>query len=143
MTSFAAGGAFVVLLLDLGISHLGWRSTVFFTGLFIVLLTLPVTLVMRSKPEDMGLRPDGDAPLVRTGSGAGQQVAAETDFTVRQAMRTPTFWLMLGGIITRVTATNAIIVHIFPILALKGLDPSTALCSFRQCFSWRYRCVSC
>lgn len=126
MTAFAAGGAFVVLLLDLGISHLGWRSTVFFTGLFIALLTLPVSLVMRSKPEDMGLRPDGDAPLVRAAGGVGQPVPAETDFTVRQAMRTPTFWLLLGGVITRVTATNAIIVHIFPILALKGLDPSTA-----------------
>ena len=126
MTAFAAGGAFVVLLLDLGISHLGWRDTLFFTGMFIVFLTLPVSLVVRSRPEDIGLRPDGDAPLVRSATGAEQPVPAETDFMVRQAMRTATFWLMLGGIITRVTATNAIIVHIFPILALKGLDTSTA-----------------
>ena len=126
MTAFAAGGAFVVLLLDLGISHLGWRDTLFFTGMFIVFLTLPVSLVVRSRPEDIGLRPDGDGPLVRSATGAEQPVPAETDFMVRQAMRTATFWLMLGGIITRVTATNAIIVHIFPILALKGLDTSTA-----------------
>jgi MFS family permease len=115
-----------VLLLDLGITHLGWRNTVFFTGVFIALLTLPVSLVMRSRPEDIGLRPDGDVPLARTGTGVGRQIPAETDFTVRQAMRTPTFWLLLGGIITRVTATNAIIVHIFPILELQGLDASTA-----------------
>ena len=126
MTAFAAGGAFVVLLLDLGISHLGWRDTVFFTGMFIVFLTLPVSLVVRSRPEDIGLRPDGDAPLVRSTTGAEQPVPVENDFMVRQAMRTATFWLMLGGVITRVTATNAIIVHIFPILALKGLDASTA-----------------
>ena len=126
MTAFAAGGAFVVLLLDLGISHLGWRDTVFFTGMFIVFLTLPVSLVVRSRPEDIGLRPDGDAPLLRSTTGAEQPVPVETDFMVRQAMRTATFWLMLGGVITRVTATNAIIVHIFPILALKGLDASTA-----------------
>ena len=126
MTAFAAGGAFVVLLLDLGISHLGWRDTVFFTGMFIFFLTLPVSLVVRSRPEDIGLRPDGDAPLVPIVTGTEQPVPAETDFMVRQAMGTATFWLMLGGVITRVTATNAIIVHIFPILALKGLDTSTA-----------------
>jgi len=126
MTAFAAGGAFVVLLLDLGISHLGWRDTVFFTGMFIFFLTLPVSLVVRSRPEDIGLRPDGDAPLVPIVTGTEQPVPTETDFMVRQAMGTATFWLMLGGVITRVTATNAIIVHIFPILALKGLDTSTA-----------------
>ncbi|HEU0020849.1 MAG TPA: MFS transporter [Dehalococcoidia bacterium] len=126
MTAFAAGGAFVVLLLDLGITHLGWRDTVFFTGVFIALLTLLASPVLRSRPEDMGLRPDGDVPLARTGTGAGSQIPDERDFTVRQAMRTPTFWLLLGGIITRVTASNAIIIHIFPILDLKGLDASTA-----------------
>ncbi|MCH8745252.1 MAG: MFS transporter [Chloroflexi bacterium] len=137
MTAFAGGGAFVVLLLDLGISHLGWRNTVFFTGLFIALLTLPVSLVMRSRPEDMGLRPDGDPPLTQlvrpaaasgdAGSGEeGKLQLEEGDFTVRQALRTSSFWLLLAGVITRVSATNAIIVHIYPILELKGLDANAA-----------------
>ena len=62
MTAFAGGGAFVVLLLDLGISQLGWRWTVFYTGLFITLLTLPVAYILRSRPEDVGMLPDGDPP---------------------------------------------------------------------------------
>lgn len=126
MTAFAAGGAFVVLLLDLGISHLGWRDTVFFTGVFITALTLPVSLVMRSRPEDMGLRPDGDVSPVRPETGARRHTPAEGDFTVRQALRTLAFWLLLGGVIGRVTASNAIIVHIFPLLETRGLDASTA-----------------
>ena len=60
MASFAGGGALMVLLLDIGISNIGWRSTLFYTGLLIAVLTIPVSLVIYSKPEDMGLRPDGD-----------------------------------------------------------------------------------
>ncbi len=128
MTAFAGGGAFVVLLLDLGISQLGWRGTVFYTGLFITLLTLPVAFILRSRPEDMGLRPDGDAPLgaANPGGRARPAPAEERNFTVRQAMRTTTFWMMLAGVITRVSATNAVIIHIFPILELKGLDSTEA-----------------
>ena len=131
MTSFAAGGAFVVLLLDFGISQIGWRSTIFVTGLFITLLTIPVALVIRSRPEDIGLLPDGDPPLQDSGEEnsvvSGQtSVSAEQNFTVKQALSTNSFWLILLGVITRVSATNAIIVHIFPILDLKGLDERTA-----------------
>ena len=131
MTSFAAGGAFVVLLLDLGISHIGWRNTIFVTGLFITLLTIPVALVIRSRPEDIGLRPDGDPPLQDSDSenstGVEQTgISVEQNFTVRQALQTRSFWWILLGVITRVSATNAIIVHIFPILELKGLDERSA-----------------
>jgi len=130
MTSFAAGGAFVVLLLDIGISNIGWRSTIFLTGLFIALLTIPVSLVMRSRPEDMGLLPDGDEPATDVNgvltSPGGHQGPTEQNFTVKEALSTRSFWLILMGVITRVSATNAIIVHIFPILSLKGLDERTA-----------------
>ena len=131
MTSFAAGGAFVVLLLDLGITQMGWRNTIFVTGLFITLLTIPVALVVRSRPEDIGLRPDGDPPLQdfdSENSGVVEQtdIPVEQNFSVRQALRTSSFWWILLGVITRVSATNAIIVHIFPILELKGLDERSA-----------------
>jgi MFS transporter, OFA family, oxalate/formate antiporter len=108
MTAFAGGGAFIVLLLDLGVSQLGWRNTVLFTGLFIVLLTIPVVLVVRSRPEDMGLRPDGDGGSPRQGQSerrrSGAALAESQEFTVRQAFRTNAFWFILLGIITRVSA---------------------------------------
>jgi MFS family permease len=131
MTAFAAGGAFIVLLLDLGITRLGWRDTVLYTGLFITLLTIPVSLVLRSKPEDLGLRPDGDSPAsarpaFRRDLGRRVSTVGEGDFTVREALRTGAFWLLLAGVITRVSAANAVIIHIFPILQMKGLDPQTA-----------------
>ena len=60
MTSFAGGGAIVVPLLGLGISTIGWRATLMYAGVFIMLITIPVARVIRSRPEDMGIGPDGD-----------------------------------------------------------------------------------
>ncbi len=147
MTAFAGGGAIVVPLLHLGIVFLDWRPTVFLIGLCIALLTLPVAYVIRSKPEDLGLRPDGDLDRSR-GDGAsypshpsrsahsargGQRSPAPAsgapegpNFTVRQALRTQAFWFLLAGVITRVSATNSIIIHLFPLLAWKGVDEQTA-----------------
>ena len=130
MTAFAGGGAFVVLLLDLGVSQLGWRGTVFWIGVFIVGLTLPVAYVIRSKPEDIGLLPDGDTVASRAAAAAerGRRPSdqPEQNFTVRESLKTSSFWFILGGVMTRVSATNAVIVHIFPILELHGLDARTA-----------------
>jgi MFS family permease len=137
MTAFAGGGAIVVPLLHLGVVYLGWRPTVFIIGLFITFLTLPVAYVIRSKPEDMGLRPDGDPPTGvaaagRPSRGGGHHAPAastsgeEQNFTVRQALRTQAFWFILLGVITRVSATNSIIIHLFPLLVWKGMSEDIA-----------------
>ena len=131
MTAFAGGGAIVVPLLGIGISNLGWRQTLLYAGIFVGLISFIVSLVIRSKPEDMGLLPDGDLPkdnadrvdVIQDKDGSGDQ---RSEFTVRQALRTKTFWVMLLGVVTRVSATNAIIVHLFPILEQEGLGPQTA-----------------
>ena len=138
MTAFAGGGALVVPMLHVGIVFLDWRPTVFLIGLVVTLLTLPVAWVIRSRPEDMGLRPDGDppdgtAPAARQGRGGGHHhsggsssSAVEQNFTVRQALRTKTFWFILLGVITRVSATNSIIIHLFPLLVWKGMTEDVA-----------------
>ena len=130
MTSFAGGGAIVVPLLGLGIATIGWRATLMYAGIFIMCITIPVAWVIRSRPEDMGLGPDGD-PLepeqqddtAQEGSEGISRSAdariAGPDFTVRQAIRTSAFWLLLAGLTIRVSATNAIIIHIFPLLENK------------------------
>ncbi len=128
MTAFAAGGAIVIPLVHLGVEHLTWRGTLLYSGIFITLLTVPVALVVRSRPEDMGLQPDGPEPARRAGGGKAQRQPPPPDgeFTVRQAMRTQAFWFMLLGVVARVAAANAITIHLFPMLELKGLDAGAA-----------------
>lgn len=137
MTAFAGGGAIVVPLLHMGIVYVGWRETVFIIGLFIAVLTLPVAYVIRSKPEDIGMKPDGDPPTESPAAArpsrvrghhhvGGGATGEEQNFTVRQALRTQAFWFILLGVITRVSATNSIIIHLFPLLVWKGMTEDVA-----------------
>ena len=130
MTAFAGGGAFVVLLLNLGIQQIGWRDTLFWTGVFIVAMTLPAAFFIRSRPEDMGLLPDGDIPAETgggTGSGGlGNRSSGEVSFSFRQAIGTRTYWLIMAGAILRVSVTNGMLVHVFPIMAVRGISENEA-----------------
>ncbi|MDA0768943.1 MAG: MFS transporter [Chloroflexi bacterium] len=136
MTSFAGGGAIVVPLLGLGIGTIGWRATLMYAGIFIICITIPVAKVIRSRPEDIGLGPDGDpmesdTPLdiVQGEEGASKAIESPKlgpDFTVREAIKTSAFWLLLLGLTIRVSATNAIVIHIFPILEEQGFGEQQA-----------------
>ncbi|HCG91776.1 MAG TPA: hypothetical protein DEZ08_08080 [Dehalococcoidia bacterium] len=127
MTSFAAGGAVVVPLLNYGITQFGWRSTVFYMGLFIFVLTIPVSLIIRSKPEDLGLLPDGDQPMDPNDETDNLSTNQQTqDFTVREALSSLSFWFIMIGLVTRTSATNALLIHWFPIMALSGIGSSGA-----------------
>ena len=127
MTAFAGGGALIVPLLNESIQWLGWRQTLIWTGVGILALTLPASFIIRSRPEDMGLRPDGDPPVDRAAENSGGRQSrgsssAEVSFTFREAIRTRTFWLMSVGAFMRVTVTNGMLVHIFAMMAERGLS---------------------
>ena len=50
----------------------GWRATFGFLGVFSLALTVPMALLIRRRPEDIGLLPDGEASY-----GGGSDQAAE------------------------------------------------------------------
>ena len=130
MTAFAGGGAFVVLLLNFGIQQIGWRDTLFWVGVFIVAMTLPAAYFIRSRPEDMGLLPDGDLPADASGDtgngGRAHRSSGDVSFSFRQAIRTRTYWFIMVGAILRVSVTNGMLVHVFPIMTLRGISASEA-----------------
>ncbi len=77
-------------------SALGWRLAWALIGVAVMVIVTPVALLlMRRQPEDMGLRPDGDAAPPAPVPGLATATSAEPIWTLRQAARTPTLWLLL------------------------------------------------
>src|SRR2546430_8475161 len=60
-----AGGGSIVLLPWLGtlIGRAGWRAACWALGIFVLALLAPLNLLLKRRPEDMGLEPDGDRAL--------------------------------------------------------------------------------
>jgi len=73
------------LLIDAG----GWRTACTVLGIVVLLVLAPLNLLVRRRPEDLGLGPDGDPrPAVKPGATP----AASDDWTLSRATRTARFW---------------------------------------------------
>ena len=94
-----AAGGLCVPLIAWALATYGWRATAFASGILIVALCLPLSFVIRRRPEDMGLKMDGaesdskENEVVIKSEGNG----VTRDFTAREALRTPAFWLLSLG----------------------------------------------
>ncbi len=76
-----------------------WRTTLLILGPAILVLGLPLSLLIRHRPEPYGLRPDGDkedpATVTTTPTPNGKMVnSGEDGLTWRECLATRTFWLM-------------------------------------------------
>ena len=123
-------GGFLVYVLALGLEYHGFRTTMLGIGLFLLATTLPMGLIIRSRPEDIGLRPDGDpAPSGDTATGRDPgRVAAgpEPDFTARQALRTPVFWILAVVHMTSTISIVTLAAHLVPKLNDMGFSLTQA-----------------
>ena len=106
----ALGGIFVPVVGWSLVNH-GWRATAFGSGVVAILVGLPLALVIRRRPEDYGERVDGDAHEAAGTPADARAVSRSRDFTAREALRTPAFWLLSLGHGFALFVVGAVSVH--------------------------------
>ena len=120
--------------IDPEFERLGWRLTVVIIGVAILVVNLPLSLLIRNRPEDYGLLPDGDKPE-ETGSESSDEESDETarkrapvqeDFTWQQALLTPAFWLISIGHGCTSMVLIAMMAHLAPMMTDRGYSLQTA-----------------
>jgi len=92
-------GGLCLPLVALALATWGWRATAFGSGVLIIVICLPLAFVIRRRPEDMGLKMDGAVSVLPDFHATGKKEKADLtrDFTAREALRTPAFWLLSFG----------------------------------------------
>lgn len=107
-----------------------WRTAfVALAGFSGVVIVVPALLLLRSKPEDHGLLPDGAlAPVRRDGASAAVRVDAdEQSWTLAEARRTRAFWLVTLFLMCTPFVQGATNLHMAPIFLDKGLSDAQAV----------------
>ncbi|MEJ0015089.1 MAG: MFS transporter [Acetobacteraceae bacterium] len=108
----------------------GWRSACFALGVVVLALLLPLNLLVRRRPEDLGLAPDGErVPQAATARAAASIVDpawVAIDWTLRRAVRTARFWWLAAGFFCALFAWYAVQVHQTKYLVEIGFTPATA-----------------
>ena len=123
-------GGFLVPLLALSIESQGFRITTFGIGVFLLAFVVPGYRLIRNRPEEYGLLPDGDPPPsmaeATIPNSVPPKVDSEPQFTVRQAVLTPAFWLITISNVSSSVSITVLAVHLVPRLTDIGLEPVTA-----------------
>ena len=123
------GGALIVVpLIGVGIaSPIGWQGTSLVIGLIVLAAALPLSLVIRNQPEDMGLRVEGEEEAPAGRSRGGQRTPPQAQgLTAQQAVRTAAFWLIAVGHGLTSMIILAIFTHLGLFLADAGYGQHTA-----------------
>lgn len=115
------GGVVFSPLIGVLLGKVGWRATWGILGVATLVIMLPIILVfMRRQPEDLGLLPDGDASggLPAAGQegkrGDRTQAGTEETWTLKEALRTRSLWLIVLGINLISLSASAVAIHMIP-----------------------------
>ena len=108
----------------------GWRSACVWLGILVLALLGPLNLLLRRRPEDLGLEPDG---MLSSGSASTDRAAnvvdhawAAVDWTLGRALRTRRFWWIAAGYFCGLFSWYAVQVHQTKYLIEIGFAPSEA-----------------
>lgn len=120
-----SGSALLPLLSQHLVLTRGWRTGWLSLGLLAwALAIVPCALFMRRRPEDMGLRPDGRPEPPRA---KPEESAPESTWTVKEAVRTRAFWLIVLACSQVFMVIGGVNLHQLPYMTDVGISPTVAV----------------
>ena len=113
------------------IERSGWRTACIALGVVALLVLAPLTLLLRRRPQDLGLQPDGDpAPVPGADATRRTNVVdaawAQIDWTLARALRTARFWWLALGYFCGLLVWYLVQVHQTKYLVEHGFSPAQA-----------------
>ena len=127
-------GAINIMLFSLVASYSGWRVAYRYLGILCVALVVPLMWLLRRRPEDIGLLPDGiDAIDVQktesdTATVDDKSILSEPEFswTVREAFKTRALWCIVITSAIGTVASYSVGFGLKPYLIESGISQTQA-----------------
>jgi MFS family permease len=112
------------------IGRSGWRAACWAMAVLVLVLLVPLNLLLKRRPEDIGLEPDGDASSREATAAQSANIVdpvwAAVDWTLGRAARTSRFWWLAAGYFGGLFAWYAVQVHQTKYLIEIGWSPTYA-----------------
>ncbi len=113
-----AVGGLLLPVVVIGLEMWGWRTVANISGAIVLILGLPMVQVMRRRPEDHGMLPDGRDPAEAAAEAASAaargDMSNEINYTAREALRTRAFWFISLAHAASVLVVSVVTVHFTP-----------------------------
>jgi sugar phosphate permease len=108
----------------------GWRAGCTLLGVVALVVLVPLNLLLRRRPQDIGLAPDGDAATPASAQARRTNVVdpawAAVDWTLSRALRTARFWWIALAYFGGLFSWYAVQVHQTKYLTEIGFSPADA-----------------
>ena len=122
-SGIGAGGLMVLPVVRL-IDLYQWRTTLIILGLGMWVIGIPLSLVIRNRPENYGYLPDGE---VAGTSGQSHKIQDKgVEIGLKQALKMRTFLYLNLVEAARMMTIIAVFTHIMPYLSSVGMPRTTA-----------------
>ncbi len=126
IVTYTFGGATAGLVLAptmaIVANEFGWRAVWVVMG-FLAWSVAPLAwMAVRRRPEDFGLKPDGltdDDASPTDGTDPNQQAGSD-DWTLAEALRSRSFWLLTAGFTLTMLPASSIFIHMSSYVQSKG-----------------------
>ena len=113
------------------IEQTGWRTACTAMGILVLVVLAPINLLLRKRPEDIGLQPDGDAAPSASSAQADLEYRrsglGRHRLDLSRALRTARFWWLAVGYFCGLYIWYAVQVHQTKYLLDIGFSPSVAV----------------
>jgi sugar phosphate permease len=127
VVSGTAIGGFMVPLLTKMIDTYGWREAMLIVGIAALLIILPLSLIIRQKPEQYGYLPDGKTSKHQTSNKMrALPPTIDVEIGVRQAIKSRAFWHTALGMTCSFLIVATVTTHVMPYLSTVGFNRSTS-----------------
>lgn len=124
----AASSAVLPPLTQSLVSEFGWREAYIILGVAVWILLIPASiLIVRNRPEDLGLHPDGASVAADEPNENATGGEARSSIKV---LLSPDFWLLAIPLTAVPFVVTALTFHQISILGAQGLEPSVAAAVF-------------
>jgi MFS family permease len=109
------------------IDTFGWRQAMIIMGLGMWAIPLPLSLLLRHKPEQYGYLPDGeDYRSVLDDDHSRPKTSEEVHVRAKEALTSWPFWIIATAFLCQVLPVSAVNTHIMPYLSSMGMARSTS-----------------
>ena len=116
VSGYGFSGLLVPLIVRL-IDTYDWQKALTILAVGMLALCLPLSLVVRHKPEQYGYQPDGEAEgNLTSGDNSAPVKPAELNIGTRQALKSRTFWHIALSLLCQAVIVSAVVTHIMPYL---------------------------
>ncbi|UCC17462.1 MAG: MFS transporter [Dehalococcoidales bacterium] len=116
-------GGLLVLLVAWSVVNSGWRPTALVSGIAILAIGTACALLLRQRPEKYGYLPDGNQPASLKSkklesqtqqTDSDMELPSADDYTVHEALKTRSYWLIAAGHASAVLTISAVSLHLAP-----------------------------